>query len=629
MKIFRSLRAKLVYVVCVSLAVAILPFYYTNSIFMTRIEKCKSQKKAVELLGRVAEFTNEAYSKEYNLRDFDKAKLQVASDALSGYYEKFAEGNSKVNALFSKNALSNFQQKKIRSNTVADMSMLITERASLFSDSRTEIRILMEATGASIPSIMADLIAYRAVLNSSEKNEPVSNNLFSRLAIQTRSMIFKLGKTSSESDFRIAPEIYEKTNRLNLQLWKIERMLSSQSQEIRASQIAEAVDMYELILFDIWGAVNRNLGDMLDAKLTLRENEFIFFLSAMFGALLLAIVLTSLISRNILRGLRNVSEMLKLASSSGPSVAKEFFENSFSKKTEVGELNENAYSAINYMSELIEVSKNIANTSNKINLMLRGMNATKTRLLVSIKDSFAEINKQIHSDYEFVLQEASILSESSALALEIERNLKSAKKICSNLDENIASISVSSNSISKNLSECGIVFEKISSTINAFSDAAEKINLLGLNLSIIAQKLGANSEGADTISSQIRAVSRQMAVSIVDIEALGASLSNLISGTQIHNSKIGEVAGLSKSSSKDIDSLADKSWREISDVGGNLTSVTTSLRSGVASSFDCNASVQNLDDIKDSIKDIASIVQKASENIEHFRVKIRALESNQ
>jgi len=39
------------------------------------------------------------------------------------------------------------------------------------------------------------------------------------------------------------------------------------------------------------------------------------------------------------------------------------------------------------MGELIDISKNIANVSNRINLMLNGLAATKTPLIVSIKDA--------------------------------------------------------------------------------------------------------------------------------------------------------------------------------------------------------------------------------------------------
>ncbi len=625
MNIFRSLSSKLFFIAGISLAVALLPCIYTSSIFSARINKCQSQMKAVELLGCVAELTNEMYAKEYNLQAFDKDKMHSAADVLAKYYENFSENNAKVGSLFSKTSLSNFQQKKLRSNMVSDMSALITERASLFSDSRIGIRILMEATGATIPSIMSDLIVYRSLLISDEKGDGSLANVFSRLSFQTRSMIFKLGKTSSEGDFRIAPEIYEKTNRLKLQLWKIERLLSSQSQEVRLSQIAGDVDLYEAILFDIWGSVNKNLDDMLRAKLAERENQFIFFWSVVIGVLVLTIVLVLLISRSVLRGLFNISEIIKLAASGNISSAKELLENNFSKKAGFGELNDNVFLLINYMSELIEISTSIAKVSNKINLMLKGLGATKMQLFVSIKDSFGEINKQIRSDYDFVLQESAILGECTVLTLEIERNLKTSKKICANLTENISTISGISNSISKNLNESSALFEKISSTINAFSDAAEKINLLGLNLSVIAQKLGASSAGAETISSQIRSVSRQMAVSAVDVDALSISLAQLIAQSQADNSKIGEVAELSKSSSKEIDTLTDKSWRENSDVGENIASVAASLKTGVSSDFDGNASIQNLDDIRDSIKDIAVIVKKSTENIEHFRAKIRGL----
>ena len=621
MKIFRSLKGKLFFIVLMSFVATTVPCLYVNNNFFARIDKCKSQQKAVELLGCVAEFTNQMYAKEYSPHLFNKAKIADATEALSEYYSSLSIDNVKIRAFFSKSALSSFQQKKLRAGSVSDMSALITERALLFSDSQASIRILMEVSGSSIPSIMSDLIAYRASLSAGSNTS--SANMFSNLAFQARSMAFKLGKTSSSGDFKITPEIYEKTNRLALQLGKIERLLASQNQDGKIVQVAESVDALEGVLFDIWVSANKNLNEMLVVKLRDIETDFICFWMFFFSALIFICIVVLLVSRNVLKGLSNISDVVKFTTSGKISEAKDVLDNIISKDSNFGELNECVFALVNYMSELVLISKNVANVSNKINLMLSGMNATKMQLLVSIKDSFAEINRQIRSDYDFVLQEVSALGECSSLALEIERNLKSSKKIWGNLNANIYSISDFSASISEKLNECKVLFGKISSIVNVLADAADKMNLLGLNLSIIAQKLGTDSEGAETLSSQIRSVSRQVAVAVADVETVGESLSQLISQSQADNLKISEFSEQSMSASKEIDLLAGKSWSEVSNVGSCLNSVASSLRSNVSSIFDCDASIQDLDDIRDSIKDIAAIVKKSSENIENLRSKLK------
>ncbi len=621
MKIFRSLKGKLFFIVLMSFVATTVPCLYVSNNFFARIDKCKSQQKAVELLGCVAEITNQMYAKEYSPHLFDKAKIANATETLSEYYSRLSIDNVKIRAFFSKSALSSFQQKKICAGYVSDMSALITERALLFSDSQASIRILMEVSGSSIPSIMSDLIAYRASLSAVSNTS--SANMFSHLVFQARSMAFKLGKTSSSGDFKIAPEIYEKTNRLALQLGKIERLLASQNQDGKIVQVAESVDALEGVLFDIWVSANKNLNEMLVVKLRDIETDFICFWMFFFSTLIFICIVVLLVSRNVLKGLSNISDVVKFTTSGKISEAKDVLDNIISKDSNFGELNECVFALVNYMSELVLISKNVANVSNKINLMLSGMNATKMQLLVSIKDSFAEINRQIRSDYDFVLQEVSALGECSSLALEIERNLKSSKKIWGNLNANIYSISDFSASISEKLNECKVLFGKISSIVNVLADAADKMNLLGLNLSIIAQKLGTDSEGAETLSSQIRSVSRQVAVAVADVETVGESLSQLISQSQADNLKISEFSEQSMSASKEIDLLAGKSWSEVSNVGSCLNSVASSLRSNVSSNFDCDASIQDLDDIRDSIKDIAAIVKKSSENIENLRSKLK------
>jgi methyl-accepting chemotaxis protein len=254
---------------------------------------------------------------------------------------------------------------------------------------------------------------------------------------------------------------------------------------------------------------------------------------------------------------------------------------------------------------------------------ISSINATKTPLLISIKDAFSEANKQIHSDYELIQQEAIKLGECASMITEIERNLKSARKIGAVIRENVVSVFSFSGAIFNRLSECKSMLDKISSTTDTLRDSAEKINLLGLNLSIIAQKMGGNSAGADTLASQIRLVSRQIAVATVDIDTVATTLSKFISESQSDNAKIGEISEASKNATGQIDSLSGNSWSDVSNVGSQMLAVATSLRSNVSSSFDSDSTMQDIDDIKDSIKDMASIVKKAGENVEVLRSRIK------
>ena len=586
------------------------------------------QQKAVELLNAVAIFSNNIYAKRNKLASYDKASLSEASDFLSDYYEVHASSNLKIKTLFSKNALNSFQNKKINESVVAEMASVITDRASLFSDSRIGIRILMEVSGSTMPSIMSDVMAFSKVAKKNITDSKTLSNsaisLFSRFSNQTRSMVFRLGNTSNSTDFKVAPEIFEKTNRLNSSLTRIDRIIVQfQQGTATKEQLFESVDSFESILFDIWSSANKNLLSMLSVKSEVIKEEMFYFWGFLSGIIILVVISCFLISRSIVVGIFRISKILKLASNGNIGGAREAYEETVSKNTEYNELNENVLALINYMSELIEISKNIANISNRVNLMLNGINATKTPLLVSIKDSFSEANKQIRSDYELVQQEALKLGECASMITEIERNLKSARKIGAVIRENVVSVFSFSGAIFNRLSECKSMLDKISSTTDTLRDSAEKINLLGLNLSIIAQKMGGNSAGADTLASQIRLVSRQIAVATVDIDTVATTLSKFISESQSDNAKIGEISEASKNATGQIDSLSGNSWNDISNVSSQMLAVATSLRSNVSSSFDSDGTMQDIDDIKDSIKDMASIVKKAGENVEALRGRIK------
>ena len=628
MNVLKTLKAKLFYLVFVSVAIAGFPCLYVQGDFSTRIHKCDMQLKAVELLNYVAIYANNVYAKDNKLAVYDKTKMNEASEFLAEYYEKIASKNLKIKTLFSRSAFVSFQKKKMNESVISEMAATITDRASLFSDSRYGIRILMEVSGESVPSIMTDILAFRFFidrnLSDNKSIGTATSSLLSQIGNETRSMVFRIGNVPNSSDFKIVPEIFEKTNRLNSQISSIERILA-QYQQANATkeQVFESIDTFEATLFDVWTSANKNLTEMLSEKKDLMTENIIYFWSIIGISFVVAIVCVLLISRSIVTGIYEISKILRLIASGNITSVQEAYDDLVSKSSEYNEINENIIRLINYMSELIEISRNIANVSNRVNLLLSGMNATKTPLLVSIKDSFAEVNKQIKTDYDFILQEVVKLSECASVIIEIERNLKNSKKFGGSVKDNIASISNFSGAIFNKVVESRGMLDKLSSTSETLTDAAEKINLLGLNLSIIAQKLGANSEGADTLASQIRLASRQIAVAAVDVVSIATVVSRQVGDIQNDNAKIGEFIEASLNASNEIDFLAGNSWNEISSVGGQVSAVVTSLRSNVSNSFDCDSTIQDIDDIKDSIKDMANIVRKASENVEALRQKIK------
>ena len=536
----------------------------------------------------------------------------------------------KTKSLFSKATLAAAIQKRVRGALVSDMAAAITEHASMFSDSHAGMRVLMEISGYTMPAIFSDAVSLRffAARGFSEsKSAGVSAaNVFSRISVQTRSMMLALGKTSSGSEYKISPEIFEKTNRLSSQLGRLERLLAQQpsAQAADKKEVLAAIDAFEAAALDVWLSANSNLREMLALKAGSIALSKKYFWAA-FGALLAAALAAAwLLSRSIVAGLAGISEVISFAGNGNVQAARAAYENGGLSSTKYGELNESVRMLVNYMGELIDISKNIANVSNRINLMLNGLAATKTPLIVSIKDAFGEANKQIRADYEFVMQSAAKLAESAAVIIGIELNVKNSKKLGASLRENLSAISNCSGLIFGRLNESRAQFDKLAAISASLGDAAEKINLLGLNLSIAAQKMGAHSEGAETISAQIRSASRQIAVSAADIEAVGASITRLVADSQADNSKIAEISESSSASSSQIEGLSGKVSGEISNMAAQLSGIASALRSNISSRFDSDSSIQDLDDIKDSLKDMAAIVNKSSENVDAIRSRFKA-----
>lgn len=623
MSIYKTIKAKLAYLVVVSVLATALPCFYVYNSFSRRNDKCENQIVAVELLDAVAEFANCVYLKDNKL-PFDNSKMRNAAAQLSGYYESFSSKNTKVKSLFSQSALGTFQQRKMRPNVVTEMAGIITERASLFSDSRTGVRVLMETSGAALPSVFSDTVALRSFLAwlfAENKSASEASGLFSRISIQTRAMNYRLGNTPTADDYKIDSEIFEKTNKLNAVITRMERLLAGYAQGVSTrEQILAEVDSFESAIFEMWVLANKNLSEMLRYKQTLQAEAQTAFWGQFAVWLLLILAAAGFIYASIVRGISRVSEIVSLAASGNVGGAREVYETA--SKSSFGEINDGLSALVNYMGGLIEISENIAKISNRLSLMLKGMEATKTPLFIAIKDTFAAANKQIKGDYDFVIQETQKLGDCSVVVSEIEKNLKNARKSIALFRENMESISGVSNSVSEKLAECRAVFGKVAAVSEAFSDAADKLNLLGLNLSVIASKLGDNSDGVETLAAQIRVVSRQIAVSVMDMGYAETAISRIISETQSDIMQIIKSGDSCAGHSREADALSGTSWVSVSGVGTVVASVFSSLRGKISPAYDFDMSVQDLDDIKDSISDMSQIVKKASENVDALRSKI-------
>jgi len=614
------------YIAVFALAVAALPCYSVYTADSRRLEKVSLQMTAVRLLDCVAKFSNGAYAKDNLLPRVSKAEMQAAAAELSAYYESISAVNSRVRNLFSKGALAAFQKKKMRAGAVSDMAGVITERASLFSDSRTGIRILMETSGMFIPSIMTDLFLLRQGLSGKDAKVSSAVAIFQRVSVQTRSMLYRLGQSPTGDSYKINSEIFERTNRINSQLVRVEKTLAQlgQSADGRAA-VAESVDMLENQIFELWISSNKNLGEMLSVKLAEQREKILWFWGEFAAVAVLALLAVLLLARSVLSGVSKLASAINSAAMGDINSAREACETSAAKFAEYGDVGECFSALLNYVADLMEKSKNIANVSNRINLMLSGMSATKTALLVSVKDAFGEADKQIKADYDFVMQESAKLGDCLGQIMRIERDLKTSRKCSTSLRENVASVAALSASVAANFSQCGGMLERLASLSSSLNDAAKRINLLGLDLSVIARRLGAESEGADTLATQIRQVSRSVGVLVASVESLKDEMDAAVSSGSQDNSKIGELAALSKNASSEADELSSRSFGAVSLVSGQISTIASSLKSNISSGFAYDSSVQDLDDIKDSIRDISAIVRKSADTVDTLRAQIRGM----
>ncbi len=626
MSFFRTLRIKLFYIFVFAAAISILPCYMVVDGHLSRLKASKKQREAVRLLSCLADFSNGMYSRDNSIADVSKTSLQSAISDLCSHYEMQAQSSVRVRSLFSKQAFANMQ-KSMRPGAISDMAGVIVEK-NLFSDYHSGMGLLMEVSGSYIPSIMSDLFLFRSSMARADDQPKVSAAvpIFTRISIQIRSMIYKFGLSASDNSYKISSQIYEKTNRLSAQLIRAEKLAaqSGQSNDARSGLI-DAVDSIERQIFDIWTSSNKDLLTLLEKKISAEDADLRMFILVFCAVFACALALCLFIAHSVLAGMSKISETLNLASMGNMKGAREACDRNSSSFAEFGDMGECVLTIVTYMGELVDNTRKIAETSNRINLMLNSMNATKMSLLVSIKDAFAEANKQIQADYEFVSSEAKKLGDCSGKIIDIERSLKNTRKYGGLLRENITSVAGISADLSKGLSECRNILDKLSSFASSLNDSAKRINLLGLDLSVIARRLGESSEGADTLASQIRMVSRQVGVLVVDVDSLRTQMANIVSQGLAGSAKIGEVAESSKLTSEEIDSLSNESYSGISSLSVQISSIASSLKSNISSGFSYEASVQDIDDIKESIKDISSIVKKSSDSVDALRIKIREL----
>ncbi|MBO5255378.1 MAG: Cache 3/Cache 2 fusion domain-containing protein [Opitutales bacterium] len=168
----------------------------------------------------------------------------------------------------------------------------------------------------------------------------------------------------------------------------------------------------------------------------------------------------------------------------------------------------------NILDELVRDSSNLNVATSNISILVDELSEISSTEIVQMKD-IAKSGRNILTSAE-ELNKATIVSAS-----EIQKALllnKDSENAIDALMRKYDTLATASNNVSRKLADINENAEKITSLITTISDVSLKTNMLSLNASIEAEKVGATGLGFAVVSRQIRTLADKTSKASQDIE---------------------------------------------------------------------------------------------------------------
>ncbi len=236
----------------------------------------------------------------------------------------------------------------------------------------------------------------------------------------------------------------------------------------------------------------------------------------------IAVIIALLLAGKICGNLKNISSIMRMIANINPSMAIKHINASETKQKQLSvefvqmqqSLKAIAKRFENVIDEILRDTSTLGKATIKISKLIVELNESNTAELVQMKD-IAISGRNILTSAEKLNNNAIVSANEIQKALILNRNSENAIDA---LMRKYDTLAIASNNVSKKLADINNNAEKITALITTISDVSLKTNMLSLNASIEAEKVGETGLGFAVVSRQIRTLADKTSRASQDIE---------------------------------------------------------------------------------------------------------------
>ncbi len=625
MKILKNrpifLRIYLIMLVCLSFG--IYPAYKCMEDSECRIGKLDMERRGAKMLNSIATIAHGAYLRQTGSSLYGKSTGEFAAAvkniaALGKAFLEMPQSGDIIKKSFaaknlvSRRILDSFFESKEKGVMLADMCRFAMFQGELFTDANPNSHILMKVSGEDFPRIYAGIykISYILAYYGDLGDKKAASELLKSFAVldeYTRSMQTDLRRIVSTSASRFSGSMATAIVKLNA----CEGELSSSLSKIWASgasnmaQAQTSLDNFEKAASDLWLACAENLSNSIADRHIQSESELKIFQSIVIGCAFLSILISIFVLQPLRKFWRDMAAILRMALS---GKTREAMEKCDMRRRDSSEFSNLTDDIAGLIEKYVDTQERAELAEGKIS-EIRGEAISIAQSQQPVLDNLASsirLASERYSAYAAgtsasVHSVASMRDDASAAEQSIRSKIKALSELSTDLRDTAGRV----DSLARSLEDARSTAEKMTNVVETFTGVADQANILSLNLSIAAAKAGMKLSGMGTLAEQIRLLSRQITVSVLDIEGIRDAVIGTLNAGVKSSEFAAELLEGNVKISDDVNAALDIAMSSLSSIAASANSISSKIRDSIGA----DAPMQ---DIEQSMESISSAFSRLS-----------------